>query len=73
MRGYLNEKFKTHRIIKFGDITETVIGIYAEEIGNLGLPVPGASSTVSRKGVHWTAPFEEIYLYIQSDIEDSKF
>ena len=30
-------------------------------------------STVFRKGVHWSAPFEEIYLFIQSYLKDSKF
>ena len=30
-------------------------------------------STVFRNGVHWTAPFEDIYLYSQSDLQDSKF
>ena len=36
--GYLGK-----RIINFGDITETITGISAEEIGKLGLPVSGAS------------------------------
>ena len=36
-------KFETKRSSNLGDIIETVIGISAEEIGNLGLPVPGAS------------------------------
>ena len=58
MRGYLSKKFQTQRISNFGDITKTVIGIYAEEISKLGLPVSGAPSTVFRKEVHWTAPFE---------------
>ena len=53
-------KFQTHRSSNLGDIIETVIGIYAEEIGKLGLP-----STIFRKGVHWTDPFEEIYTSIQ--------
>ena len=43
MRGYISEKIQTHRSSNFGDITETVIGISAEEIGKLGLPVPGDS------------------------------
>ena len=43
MRGYLSEKFQTHRISNFGDITEIVTGISAEEINKLGLPMPGAS------------------------------
>ena len=30
-------------------------------------------STVFRKGVHWTNQVEEIYIYIQSDLKDSKF
>ena len=41
--GYLSEKFQTQRISNFRDITETVTGIFAEEIGKLGLPVLGAS------------------------------
>ena len=43
MRVYLSEKFQTQKSINFKDITETVTGISAEEIGKLGLPVPGAS------------------------------
>ena len=43
MRGYLSAKFQTQRSSNFGDITETVTGISAEEIGKLGLPVTGAS------------------------------
>ena len=43
MRGYLRDKFHTQRSSNFGDITEIVTGISAEEIGKLGLPVPGAS------------------------------
>ena len=43
MRGYLSAKFQTQRSSNFGDITETVTGIYVEEIGKLGLPVSGAS------------------------------
>ena len=43
MRGYLSAKFQTHRSSNFGDITETVTGISAEEISKLGLPVSGAS------------------------------
>ena len=43
MLGYLIAKFQTHRSSNFGDITETVTGISAEEIGKLGLPVPEAS------------------------------
>ena len=42
MRGYLSEKFQTRRNSNFRDITETVIGISAKEIGKLGLPVPEA-------------------------------
>ena len=30
-------------------------------------------STVFKKGVHWKAPFEEIYLFVQSDMKVSKF
>ena len=30
-------------------------------------------STVFRKGVHWTAQLEEIYISIQSDLKDPKF
>ena len=36
-------KFQTQRRITFGDTIETLLGIYAEEIGKLGLHVPGAS------------------------------
>ena len=43
MRGYRSDKFQTHRSSKFGDITETVTDILAEEIGKLGLPVLRAS------------------------------
>ena len=43
MREYLSAKFQTQRSSNFGDITETVIEISAEEIEKLGLPVPGAS------------------------------
>ena len=64
MRFYLSEKFQTHRISNLGDIIETVTEISTEEIRKLGLPVPGVPFTVFRKGVHWTAPFEEIYLFI---------
>ena len=49
MIGYLSEKFKTYRSSNFGDIIETVTGISAEEIGKLGLPVPGASLPYFRK------------------------
>ena len=69
MRGYLSEKFQKHRCSNFRDITETVTQIFAKEIGKLGLPVPGASLKI----VHWTDPFEEIYLSIQLDLKDSKF
>ena len=77
MRGYLSEKFQTYRISNFGYIIEIVTGISAEEIRKLGLPVPTLFRefpfTIFRKGVHWTAPFEEIYLFIQSYLKDSKF
>ena len=43
MWGYLSTKFQTQRSSNFRDITETVTGISTEEIGKLGLPVPGAS------------------------------
>ena len=43
MRGYLSEKFQTHRGNNFRDITEIVTGMYAEEMGKLGLAVPGDS------------------------------
>ena len=36
-------KFQKRRSSTFGDTAETVSGISAEEIGKLGLPVPGAS------------------------------
>ena len=74
MLGDLSAKLQTQRSGNFRDITETVTCIFAEEIGKLGLPVPGASlHCFQKKGVHWTDPFEEIYLYIQSDLKDSKF
>ena len=73
MRYYLSTKFQTQRSINFRDITETVTGIFAEEIGKLGLPVRELLSTIFRNGVHWTAPFEEIYLSSQSDLKYSKF
>ena len=41
--GYLSENFQTYRSSNFRDITETISGIYAEEIGKLGLPVSEAS------------------------------
>ena len=43
MWGYPSTKFQTQRSSNFGDITETVTDISAEEIGKLGLLVPGAS------------------------------
>ena len=43
MRFYLIVKFDTQKSSNFRDITETVTRISAEEIGKLGLPVPGAS------------------------------
>ena len=56
----------------FGDTIEIVSNISTEEIGKLGLPVSGASlhyfqkrSTIFRN--------EEFYLFIQSDLKDSKF
>ena len=36
-------KFQTQKSSTFRDTIETVSGIYAEEIGKLGLPIPGAS------------------------------
>ena len=42
-------KFQTERRNNCGDIVETVSGISAEEIGKLGLPVPGASLTIFKK------------------------
>ena len=74
MRGYLSEKFQTQRISNLGNITETVTGISVEEIGKLGLPIPGASlHYFQKKGVHWTTHLEEFYLSIQSDLKYSKF
>ena len=35
--------FQTHRTSNFGDSIETVSVISTEEIGKLGLPIPGAS------------------------------
>ena len=43
MRGYLSAKFQTHRSSNFRDTAETVSGISIEEIGKLGLPIPGDS------------------------------
>ena len=43
MLGCLITKFQTHMCSNFGDIIEIVIDISAEEIGKLGLLVPGAS------------------------------
>ena len=73
MRGYLIKKFQTQRISNFRDITETVTGIFAEEIGKLGLLVSRASLHCFQKGVHWIDPFEEIYLSILSNLKESKF
>ena len=42
-KRYLSMKFQTQRSSNFGDTTETVSGISAEEIGKLGLLVLGAS------------------------------
>ena len=66
-------KFQTQRSINLGYITKIVTGISAEEIGKLGLLFRELPSTVFRKGVLWTAPFEEIYIYIQSNMKYSKF
>ena len=55
------------------DITKTVTCISAEEIGKLGIPVPGASLHCFQKGVHWTDQLEEIYISIKSNLKDSKF
>ena len=41
--SYLNAKFHTLRSQKFGDTTEAISVIFVEEIGKLGLLVPGAS------------------------------
>ena len=59
---------QTYESSNFRDIIEIVSGISAKEIGKLGLP-----STVFRKGVHWTAQIEEIYISIQSDMKYSNF
>ena len=40
---YLHENFQTHRSINFKYTVETVTDISIEEIGKLGLPVPGDS------------------------------
>ena len=68
MRNFRHRGALILESINFRDITETVTGIYAEEIGKLELP-----STVFRKGVHWKNRFEEIYISIQLDLKDSKF
>ena len=53
MRGDRIVKFQTQRSSNFGDIIETVTSISAEEIGKIGLPVPGASlHYFQKKGVH---------------------
>ena len=66
-------KFQTQRSSTFRDTAEIVSGISAKEIGKLGLPVLGASSIVFRKGVHWKARLEYVYLSIQSYLKYSKF
>ena len=35
--------FETHMSSNFRDTIETILDISAEEIGKLGLPIPGAS------------------------------
>ena len=61
MRGYLNAKFQTQMSINFGDITEIVTGISAEEIGKLGLPVSGASLHYFQK---WSTLDSSILRYL---------
>ena len=39
----LLSKFQTQRSINFEDTAKTISGIYAEEIGKLGLPISRAS------------------------------
>ena len=43
MRGYLSTKFQTYRRRNVRYIIEIVTRISAEEIGKLGLPIPGTS------------------------------
>ena len=65
MRGYLSAKFQTHRSSNFRDITETVTGISAEEIGKLGLPVPGASlHFFQKRSTLDNSIWRDIYFYL---------
>ena len=62
MWGYLSAKLQTQRSSNFGDITETVTIISAEEIGKLGLPVPKASHHCFQKrgtldSLPWRGPY----------------
>ena len=64
MLGYLSEKFQIQRISNFGDITETVTGISVEEIGKLGLPVPGASlHYFQKRSTLDSSIWRDIYVY----------
>ena len=71
---YLSEKFQTQKkSINFIDIIETVTCISTEEIGKLGLLVPGASLHCFQKRSTLDTPFEEIYLFVQSNLKYTKF
>ena len=61
MRAYLSTKFQTHRSSNFRDISEIATGISAEEIGKLGLPVPGASLHCFQK---WSTLDSSIWRHI---------
>ena len=65
--------FYTYRSQNFGGSIETVLGISRGEIGKLGFLFRELFFIVFKKGVHWTAQIEEIYISIQSDLKDSKF
>ena len=57
-------KFQIHRSSNFGDTTETVSGIFVEEIGKVGLPVLGASLHCFQKmSTLDNSPWRGIYFY----------
>ena len=65
MWGYLSEKIQTYMSSNFRDIIEIGTGISAEEIGKLGLPVPGASLHCYQKRIILDRSiWRDIYLYI---------
>ena len=64
MRGYLSAKFQIQRSNNVGDITETVTSISAEEIGKLGLLVPGASlHCFQKRSTLDSSIWRDIYVY----------